>query len=145
MLANRRLAGLVLVLFGVVGVLVGAVAAAEQGEKKAPDVSGTWKWTVQGRDGQSREIVLKLKQEGQTLTGTLLGFGNTEVPISDGKISDDGQISFKVVRKREDREFTTNYTAKLEGDVLKGKSEMTTADGQTRTREFEATRVKEPA
>jgi hypothetical protein len=134
-----------MVLFGMVGVLAGGVAAAEQAEKKASDVSGTWKWTVQGRDGQSRRMVLKLKQEGQSLTGTLLGFGNTEVQISDGKIDDQGQISFKVVRKREDREFVTTYSAKLEGDVLKGKSEMTTADGQTRTREFEATRAKEPA
>jgi len=144
MLVNRSLGSLVVALVGVVCLHAGAVAA-EQGENNTPDVSGTWKWTVQGRDGQSREIVLKLKQEGKTLTGTLLGFGNTEVQISDGKIDDQGQISFKVVRKREDREFVTTYSAKLEGDVLKGKSEMTTPDGQSRTREFQATRVKEPA
>ena len=118
-------------------------ALTARAEDKAADASGTWKWSAPGRDGQTREVTLKLKQEGDKLTGTITGFGGNENEITDGKIEGD-KISFKVTRKRQDREITISYTATLAGDTLKGKSEMTSRDGQTRTREFEAKRTAAP-
>jgi hypothetical protein len=87
------------------------------------DVSGTWKWTMQGRGGGGDiDVVLKLKQQGDKLTGTITGFGGDEQDIQDGKV-DNGQISFKVVREFNGNQITTNYTATIENGTIKGKSE----------------------
>jgi hypothetical protein len=112
---------------------------------RAADATGTWKWSTPGRNGgDPRETTLKLKQDGEKLTGTIsMGANNArETEISDGKIKD-GELSFKVTRKgRNDNEITMNYSGKLEGDVIKGKVE-TNFNGTPRTREFEAKRAKE--
>ena len=112
----------------------------------ADDATGTWKWSVPGRNGgAAREATLKLKQDGEKLTGTLaMGGGNNaaaETEITDGKIKD-GELSFKVTRKRQNNEITSNYTGKLAGDTIKGKVE-TNFNGTPRTTEFEAKRAKE--
>ena len=55
----------------------------------------------------------------------------------------EGEVSFKVVRKgRNNNEITSNYTGKVDGDVLKGKVE-TNFNGTPRSREFEAKRAKD--
>ena len=112
--------------------------------RAADDATGTWKWSTPGRNGgQPRETTLKLKQDGEKLTGTISMGGNNaqEVEIADGKIKD-GDVSFKVTRKRQNAEITSNYTGKLSGDVIKGKSE-TTVNGNARSVDFEAKRAKE--
>jgi hypothetical protein len=113
--------------------------------RAADDATGTWKWSVPGRNGgAAREATLKLKQDGEKLTGTLMmGGGNNATPteITDGKIKD-GELSFKVTRKRQNNEFTSNYTGKLDGDTIKGKVE-TNFNGNARTSDFEAKRAKE--
>jgi hypothetical protein len=96
------------------------------------DVSGTWKWSQEGPGGEIA-FTLKLKQEGDKLTGTITGFGGEESPIEDGKV-EQGTISFKVTRDFGGRPFVTTYTGKLSGDALKGKSETVF------TMEFEAKR-----
>ena len=107
----------------------------------AADATGTWKWTTQGRQGgQGREVSLKLKQDGEKLTGSL-GGGQNETEIKDGKIDKDGNLSFAVTRKRGDNEFTTKYSGKLDGDTIKGKSESE-RDGQVNSRDWEAKRAK---
>jgi hypothetical protein len=95
-------------------------------------VTGTWKWTRQGPNGD-QETVLKLKQDGDKLTGTVSGFNGNDDDITDGKVTD-GKVTFKVVRDFGGRQVTTNYTAELKDGVLKGKSE--TVFGQ----DFEAKR-----
>lgn len=109
----------------------------------ADSATGTWKWKSQGRNGaEGREMTLKLNQDGDKVTGTITGFGNDEVKISDGKVKD-GEIMFTVTRKgRNDREMTTKYNVKVEGDTLKGKAESE-RNGQARSRDFEAKREKE--
>jgi len=116
--------------------LVSSVRAAD--EKANP--TGTWKWSVTFND-QSREQTLKLKLEGDKLTGTMLGRDNQETPIEDAKFKD-GEVSFKVVRERNNQKFTTKYSGKLSGDSIKGKSESE-RDGQTKSNDWEAKRVKE--
>ena len=129
---NRLAVASVLVLMG----LVSSVRAAD--EKANP--TGTWKWSVTFND-QSREQTLKLKLEGDKLTGTMLGRDNQETPIEDAKFKD-GEVSFKVVRERNNQKFTTKYSGKLSGDSIKGKSESE-RDGQTKSNDWEAKRVKE--
>jgi hypothetical protein len=119
--------------------LVTAGFSAMAADDKKADATGTWKWTMQGRQGgQAREVSLKLKQDGEKLTGTM-GGGQNETEIKDGKIDKDGTLSFSVTRKRQDNEVTTKYSGKVEGDTIKGKIE----GPQGQPRDWEAKRSKE--
>ena len=130
-------------LFAAVLLMTGLAPTA----RAADDATGTWKWSTPGRNnGPARETTLKLKQDGEKLTGTIMmgGGGNNapaETEIAEGKIKD-GELSFKVTRKRQNNEITSNYTGKLAGDAIKGKVE-TNFNGTPRTTEFEAKRAKE--
>jgi len=105
----------------------------------AADVTGTWKWSTD-RNGTTVETTLKLKQDGEKLTGTMSGRNNTETEIEDGKVSGD-TISFKVTREFNGNKVVQAYQGKVTGDTVKGdrKSER---DGETQTREWEAKRDK---
>lgn len=139
------------------------LAPSSKADDKKKDVTGTWKWTQQmGRrggqgqgdgggqggqggqgQGQGREVTLKLKQDGEKVTGTLMapaggrrggqdgqggggqggqgGGQGQEVQIKDGKISADGTLSFSVTRQgRNGNEMTQKYKGKLDGDTIKG-------------------------
>jgi hypothetical protein len=110
--------------------------------QNTPNPTGTWKWETAGRGGQTRAQTLKLKLDGDKLTGTVLGRDNEEVAISDATFKDN-TISFKVTRQFNDREFTQTYTGKLEGDTIKGK--MTTQRrGEPVEREWLAKRPANP-
>jgi hypothetical protein len=107
-------------------IVVMFVAPLRADDKAAPatqpsGASGTWKWSQPGPNGD-REIVLKLKQDGEKLTGTITGFGGDDSPIEGGKVEGD-KISFKVTREFNGNQITTAYSATLSGDALKGKSE----------------------
>ena len=85
------------------------------------DATGTWKWSQEGPGGQM-EFTLKLKQDGEKLTGTITGFQGEESPIEDGKVKD-GVVSFKVTRDFGGRAFVTTYSGKVSGGILKAKAE----------------------
>lgn len=110
----------------------------------AADATGTWTWTMQGRQGgEGRKITLKLKQEGDKLTGAIVsparqGSEARETAISDGKVSGD-QISFAVVREFNGNKFTQKYQGKVSADTIKGKSEFE-RNGETQSRDWEAKR-----
>ena len=106
----------------------------------AGDPTGTWKWTMPGRDGQPREFTLKLELKDGQLTGSMSGFRG-ETPLSDASFKDD-QIAFSVVREFNGNKFETKYQGKLDGDTLKGSSEGPGRDGQVMKREWTATRAK---
>ncbi|MCI0462708.1 MAG: hypothetical protein L0Z62_37645 [Gemmataceae bacterium] len=104
-----------------------------------PNPTGTWKWTVTFND-QSRDFTLKLKLDGDKLTGAMEGRDGQEIPIMDAKYKD-GEMSFSVTRERQGQKFTTKYQGKVTGDTIKGKAESDFG-GQTRTRDWEAKRSK---
>lgn len=108
----------------------------------ADTVDGTWQWSVSGQNGQTYEQRAKLKQDGEKLTGVVIGRNDQETEIKDGKISKEGEISFTVSRERQGQTMTTKYTGKLAGDSIKGKTERE-RDGQTQSRDWEAKRAKE--
>jgi hypothetical protein len=118
--------------------LVG-LAGSAQGQEKKADPTGTWKWTVMFGD-QTREQTVKLKLEGDKLTGSMLGRDNQETPISDAKYKD-GEISFSVTRERGGEKRTTKYSGKLSGDTIKGKSERERG-GETQSQDWVAKREK---
>jgi hypothetical protein len=113
--------------------------AADTDSKSVANPTGTWKWTFETQSGQTIESSLKLKLEGDKLTGTFIGRGGTEVAIQDAALKRD-EISFTVVRERAGQKMTSKYSGKLAGDTIKGKIE-TERDGQTSSRDWEAKRA----
>ena len=114
------------------------VAGIAQGADKA-DPNGTWKWSVTFNNN-TRDVTLKLKLDGDKLTGKISGRNNTETDIEDAKFKDD-EVSFSVTRERNGQKFTTKYKGKIDGDTIKGKSE-TERNGQNQSRDWEAKREK---
>lgn len=127
----------------------GAANLSRAQEAAKADPNGTWKWTTEGRDGAKREFTLKLKLDAGKLTGTLTSPGRqggaaTDTAIEEATFKDDGAVAFKVTREFNGNKFTTSYTGKIEGDVLKGETERPGRDGGNPTKTpFEAKRVKE--
>lgn len=113
------------------------LAATVNAEDKKADPTGTWKWSFTGQNGQTRETTLKLKLEGDKLTGTVSG-RNNDTAIENAKIKGD-EISFSVTREFNGNKMTAKYNGKLSGDSIKGKIE-TEREGETRSRDWEAKR-----
>jgi hypothetical protein len=98
------------------------------------NVAGVWKWSLAGQTG---ETILKLKQEGEKLTGSYTNqFGKAE--IADGSFKN-GDVAFKVKREFNGQAFVVKYSGKLSGDKITGKCEFD-VEGQTRGLQWEAKR-----
>src|SRR5262245_18481464 len=97
---------------GAVVVALAGLGAAQADDK--PNPTGTWKWMMGGNE--KREVTLKLKLEGDKLTGALVGRNNMETEIADGNFKD-GEISFTVTLERQGQKFTTKYNGNLSGDT----------------------------
>ena len=123
------------------------------------NVTGTWVISQQGRNGNTTETTLKLKQDGEKVTGTLTppgrarqgqggdnGNGGTAraaraLEIEDGKITADGELTFKTTREGQNgNKMVSTYHGKVDGDSIKGTVESEGRNGQTRSRDFEAKR-----
>ena|SRR6266536_3252095 len=122
---------------------LGAIAQAQ--DKKA-DPTGTWTWTSAGRNGgPDRKSTLKLKLDGDKLTGSVSAPGRggevSDTAIADGKIKGD-ELSFTVTREFNGNKFTAKYSGKIDGDTIKGKVE-TERDGNAQSRNWEAKREAE--
>jgi hypothetical protein len=118
------------------------VGIASGAEDKKADPNGTWKWSFTGQNGQSRETTLKLKLEGDKLTGTITGRGG-DTAIEEAKIKGE-DISFQVTREFNGNKVVTKYHGKIAGDTIKGKSESQ-RDGQPQSRDWEAKREADKA
>jgi hypothetical protein len=103
------------------------------------DPTGTWKWEVE-IGGQKRAQTLKLELKDGKLTGAMIGMNNMETAISDATFKD-GEVKFTVVRERNNMKITTKYTAKVDGDTMKGTAE-TDRGGNTTKTEFEGKKEK---
>jgi len=126
------LAGAILVM----GVLIPARA-----QDKKVDPTGTYLWTVPGRNGgPDRTNTLVLKLDGDKLTGKLTAPGRggqtTATEISDGKITG-ADVSFCVVRTFNDNTVTNKYSGTLADGTIKGKMEFE-RNGEAQSRDWEA-------
>jgi hypothetical protein len=113
---------------------------------QAADATGTWSWTRPGRNGgPEQKMTLKLKADGEKLTGTLSSPGRdgqaTETAIADGKVKGE-EISFTVTREFNGNKMVTKYNGKVSADAIKGKTEID-RNGQTQSRDWEAKRATE--
>jgi hypothetical protein len=118
------------------GLLVVAVVGIAQA---AENPTGTWKWET-NFGGKTRENTLKLKLEGDKLTGSVLGRDNQEIPIENATFKDD-KVSFAVTREFNNNKFTIKYNGEVKGDTITGKSEFQ-RDGETRASDWVAKRQK---
>jgi len=108
----------------------------------AADPTGTWTWKTKfGKDGKEIEQTLKLKLDGDKVTGTLSGGrgGKGDTKIEDGKFKDD-EVSFTVTREFKDMKFVTKYSGKVSDDAIKGET-VSERDGKEFKREWEAKRA----
>ena len=119
--------------FALSAVLIALLATAAL----AADVSGKWKAEFKTPDGQTFETNFDFQVSGGSLNGTVSSQMG-ESKISEGTVNGD-EISFVVVRKREDNEFKMNYKGKVSGDEMKLTISIAQMD---RTFEMTATRVK---
>ena len=109
------------------------------------DATGTYGWTQPGRNGgPDRKMTLKLKVEGEKLTGTLTSpsrdGGTTDTKIEDGKVKGE-EISFTVTREFNGNKMVAKYSGKVSADTIKGKIE-TERNGTPQSRDWEAKREK---
>ena len=120
--------------------LIALGTGARAADDKKVDPSGTWKWSFTAPNGQTRETTLKLKVEGEKLSGTISGRGG-ETAIAEAKLKGD-EISFQVTREFQGNKMTQKYNGKNSGDSIKGKMEFE-RDGQPQSRDWEAKREAE--
>jgi hypothetical protein len=116
-----------------------AVADDKKADPKKADPTGTWKCETEFM-GNKRTSTLKLKLDGDKLTGTVANQEGEEAKIEDAKFKD-GEATFTVNRERDGNKFTIKYKAKVDGDTVKG---TLTIDfgGEERKIDFEGKREK---
>ena len=123
---------------------ISLIRAADDNKKADP--AGTWTWTTPGRNGGAdRKMTLKLKVEGEKVTGTLSSPGQNgetvKSEIEDGKIKGD-EVSFTVTREFNGNKRTSKYHGKISADTNKGKTEFE-RNGEAQSRDWEAKRATE--
>jgi hypothetical protein len=99
----------------------------------AAEVAGTWKLTVETQNGTG-ERVLKLKQDGEKLTGTITGREGNEIAIQEGTLKGN-DLQFTITFERDGQQVKRTYKATLSGDSLKG-----TIEGGDNPRSFTGAR-----
>lgn len=120
--------------------LVGAMTQAQAEDKKV-DPTGTYVWTMPGRNGgPDRTNTLALKLDGDKLTGKLSAPGRggaaADTEIADAKLTG-AEVSFTVVRSFNDTSFTNKYTGTVADGAIKGKIEFN-RNGDVQSRDWEA-------
>ncbi|MEO2092276.1 MAG: hypothetical protein ABGY75_22705 [Gemmataceae bacterium] len=126
------------------GLVLGLTAVAgaddKKDDKKKADPTGSWKCEMESM-GMKRTSTLKLKLDGDKLTGTVATQEGQEAKVEDGKFND-GEATFAVTRERNGMKITVNYKAKIDGDAIKGTATVN-FNGDERKIEFEGKRVKD--
>lgn len=120
--------------------LAAAVLTLTAGSCLAADANGTWKWKFTTQSGQEFELSLKLKQDGEKLTGELSLPNGNSIEIKEGTFKKD-EVAFETLFERNGNTFKTRYKGKVDGDTIKGKIERE-RDGETQSRDWEAQREK---
>jgi hypothetical protein len=104
---------------------------------------GTWRWPFSFRTGgRPFQARVDLEQEGETLTGTMPGWGRStrKTEIKNGTIKN-GEIYFETERGSDENKQVTIYKGKQKGDTIDGTIEFTDFEGNERKDKWEAKRV----
>ena len=118
------------------GVALAVVLATAAMGSQETNPTGTWKWSTD-RNGQKVESILKLKLEGDKLSGTISGRDGKDGPIEEAAFKD-GEVKFQDTRDRNGEKFVIKYSGKVSGDTITGKI----LAGE-RERDWKAERAKE--
>jgi uncharacterized protein (DUF2147 family) len=112
---------------------------------QAADATGTWSWTNPGRNGgPERKTTLKLKAEGEKLSGTVISMRRDQevkTEIEKGQVKGN-EISFTVTREFNGNKFSQKYTGKITENSIKGKISFE-RNGESQDRDWEAKRESE--
>jgi hypothetical protein len=119
--------------------IVLTLAGATVAEDKA-NPTGTWTWKFSNQTGIH---TLKLKLDGEKLTGSIKNYQNDlKTPIEDAAYKD-GMVSFKHTYKaRDGQKMVASYTGTVTEDTIKGTIEFKHPD-RTRSIDWEAKREEE--
>jgi hypothetical protein len=118
-----------------------ALLAEEPAPPAAPKLEGTWKWTFPMPDGTKAQPKVKLKRDGDILTGKAMVNPGSEIAIQEGRIDGD-QVSWSVIREQAGKKVTTRYAGKFAGETIQGTIESDWA-GESRTYPWTAKRVSD--
>lgn len=99
--------------------ILGVFGPSGAADDKAVDAVGTWKCEYE-IGGQQRTATLKIKKDGDKLSGTMDWPDQKEENLKDVKLKDD-TLTFFAVRKIMENQIPIEYTLKIDGDKLKGK------------------------
>jgi len=119
-----------------IGLMFVAFALVSLAAEVAGPLAGVWTWSFTMPDGTVVKPQLRLKVEGDTLTGTNSFRPGTEIAIRDAKLEGD-RLSFQVVRERDGREVITRYRGKVADGRITGKIESNWI-GDAQTYDWEA-------
>lgn len=123
MMRTARVGLVVLALGLLAGGLAGRAEAAGEG------VTGTWKFFVGPRPPDGRLATLRLKQEGEKLTGKVTLPGGMSQEIQAGKVTKD-RISFFIQPSPNGPKIY--HSGEVVGDTIKGKTEFEPPGGPKR-------------
>ena len=103
--------------------VLGVSGLAGAADDKAVDPVGTWKCEYE-IGGQQRTSTLKIKKDGDKLSGTMSWTDQEDEPLKDLKLKE-ATLTFSAVRKLAgmDDGITVEYKLTVDGDKLKGKGE----------------------
>ncbi len=88
----------------------------------AADIDGKWTGSVSGPNGDI-PVAFTFKAEAEKLTGSMMGFDGTEMPIDNGKI-DGNTVTFGVTLNFNGNSFSLAYKGVLSGEELKMASDF---------------------
>ncbi len=106
----------------------------------AADLTGSWKWTTEGRNGPMETTAkLSVAKDG-TLTGSVAG-RQGDTPIGDASFKD-GVVAFTVTREFHGHKIVIKYQGKFEGDTITGSTERPARGSDSTVKsEWKATRA----
>jgi hypothetical protein len=104
-----------------------------------PSPAGTWKVSIEVQ-GQTYEYTMKLKVEGDKVSGTIAGDDGKEAKLQDVKFKD-GVLTCTMVREEDGEKISAKTTATINGDTMKGKVAFE-LQGQAQNLPFEGKREK---
>jgi hypothetical protein len=121
--------------------VLGVCGLTGAADDKVVDPVGTWKCEYE-IGGQQLTSTLKLKKDGDNLTGTMSWPNQDETKLKDLKLKVD-TLTFSAERKLPgmDDAITVEYSLKIDGDQIKGKGEAEFG-GEKRDWEIKAKRQK---
>jgi hypothetical protein len=105
-------------------------------------LSGSWKVTIEFSPGRRAEPILRLRQEGDRVTGSYVGAGGKELQLEDVKFKD-GELTFHVSDEMRGNKAKFDFVGKPKGDTMSGKVKVAFGT-RNLDRPFQAQRVKTP-